>query len=611
MQDMRDKQELFYSETSPDGFQVIVDVYPAYGMLYGQTISEESRKILDSAHKREAYLEERINSLDNEIERLTSHADGLDYAVAAASGVICAAIDSFFVGAFDLDGALERARSSDATEKVNSFVEKKANNIRVQEAIKANLKKKIEKEKRRGRTLTREEIEAFKDEIRKGVENKMLKLKDSDDIATGAVARAITKLEQHFPLPLDKIYEGSGISAAVHHLDDLAHHPTPLGLVAAFLGSFFRIGILTVKNNKIKGGKFNTRLIVKFDKKPDYSEWLKIVAPLFISGILTWLLNLAFKKKEEVNGSKLPKPVKNLILLIAQTPALVSVLKVINNWLGHLASDVAGSSTAAYKEKRGKGIPGFFLASLKELCSVYPLNKTGLPAVIEDLYDKEGLDLRMELGMLGDIGKSIGKQAVPVISGELVVRTFYFVRQLGEQLKGGRKLTDVDWKPVLPFRNRTVARMMTVESTVFTALDIADAAVRSAVSTGGPENPLFWKDLLLRINFVGIGRCTIAVFSDATMGIKRWALVYERLALKNQALENQNAKMFVYQEGMWNAAKNTAAAFGSLLRTKMEVEAFLRNSFSRVDEEWSDAVDGMYAVRALDPDFYDSAFGDF
>ena len=45
----------------------------------------------------------KIEELSVEIDKLTNHADGLDYAVAVISGIITGLIDSFFVGETEID----------------------------------------------------------------------------------------------------------------------------------------------------------------------------------------------------------------------------------------------------------------------------------------------------------------------------------------------------------------------------------------------------------------------------------------------------------------------------------------------------------------------------
>lgn len=596
-----------YSEGIPhDDFQVIVDVLPAIPICDDNQDSKEFRELLESAEKKQRIIDERIAKLDSEINRLTSKADWIDYTVAASTGILCGLIDMFFVGSFDLEGALEHAKESDATEKINTFVQEKAESIRLNETIDKNVKNAIAKAKKKGKTLSSDEIEALKNKITEGVGIKLSKVQ-AEDAANGTtkvLGRAIKKLEDHFPLPMDDAYSGvKGINAASHHLDDIAHHPTPLGMVAAILGSVLRIAILEGKD-----GKLHIRFPIHLSKG-ELKEWmLKVVVPICISGILTWLLYHA-KHTDKVKISKLPKPIQNIIFAIAQVPAAASIISIINNWLGHLASDVAGSSSSANKSKRGMGVGGFFISSLKELSMIPPFNKTAFPKMVDDLYEKEHLDLRTELGMQKDIWKYLGKQAVPVIAGQIIVRTFYFVRHLIEEFRGGKDVANVNWRSVLPFRNKTVARMVTVESAVFTTFDVSVAALQ-ACKNGGPQNPLFWKDLIFNINFVGIGNLTLAVGTDIKMGVDRRSIVNERLACKNAALMLQESRVYVRQGEMWKIAEDTFKAVSSVMYQANQAALIYNQALNNIAKKWVYASDVFVDVREADPVFFEEAFGD-
>ncbi len=406
-----------YSE-GLDDFQVIVDADSTGTLLRSCFIEDpELAELYRTIEQQEDVVTQKILELEREADRLTSHADAADYSLAAACGVLFGIIDSFFVGTFDYNAALKKAKESRIDERVNNFVKSEAEKLRFKDTIEQQIK---------GKNLTAEQRNELEKKIREGLkrtfENK--EQFDAENKTFNALGRAISKLEEHYKLPLDNVFQGEkGINAVTHHLDDLAHHPTPAGLIAALIGKFLRVAILVGKD-----GHWHIKFV-----KQDFKEWLKVIAPLAISAILTWLLYVVKKKKsEEVN--KLPKPIRNLIVLLAQTPAAVAILKATADWLGHLASDMAGSSSSAYKGKRGKGVSGVFLSLLKEFSSIWPLNRTPLPKVITDMYENDNLDLRTELGMFEDISKYIGKQTIPVIGGEIVVRTFYFVRHLVQEL---------------------------------------------------------------------------------------------------------------------------------------------------------------------------------
>lgn len=562
-----------YSE-GLDNFQVIVNADSTGTLMQSCFVEDpELAELYKTIEQQESLIEQRICELEHEADRLTSHADAVDYSLAAACGVLCGIIDSFFVGAFDYEAALKKVKKSGIDERVNNFVKEKAEELRFKDTFERQTK---------GKNLTAEQKEKLAQKIREGLKSTFDKREqfDTGNGTLNALGRAITKLEKHYKLPLDNAFQGlKGINAASHHLDDIAHHPTPMGLVAAIIGKFLRVAVLVDKK-----GHWH----LKFAKQ-DPKEWLKVIAPIVVSAaILTWLLYQA--KNPEKKYNKLPKPIQSLIMLLAQTPAAISVLMAISEWLGHLASDIAGSSSSAYKGKRGEGLPGVFLSLLKEFSSIPPLNRTHLPEVIGEMYDKDkdGLDMRTELGMLGDIGKFLGKQAIPVIGGEIVVRTFYFVRHLVQELHLKKELNLVDWKSVLPFRNRTITRMMTVESAVFTTFDIADASIRSAIKTGGPQNPLFWKELIFSVNFVGIGRCVIAVGTEIHMEYDKRKVLQERIDCKYQLLTLRGAKMYIHENDMWRAAQNAEESINELNRYSSQVDSLISSFMRQLGHDFED-----------------------
>lgn len=65
--------------------------------------------------------------------------------------------------------------------------------------------------------------------------------------------------------------------------------------------------------------------------------------------------------------------------------------------------------------------------------------------------------------------------------------------------------------------------MISIASATFTAIDIADATIRAtAKSLGNPVE--FGRNFILRVNFVGIGRFTLAIGVDVFMGVRKGRL---------------------------------------------------------------------------------------
>lgn len=220
------------------------------------------------------------------------------------------------------------------------------------------------------------------------------------------------------------------------------------------------------------------------------------------------------------------------------------------NWFFHLVSDMSGSSKTAGV---GMGIPGPIV--LKEMSTLPGLNKTGLSKKLHEVFVKERFDLRSEMA----VGHELGRQALPVLLNEVLVRAFFFIRRLIDQVKTQGSIQEVDWKQTLPWDNRTIRRMLTIATGTFTAVDLADAAIRAAMKSRG-NIAIFGGQLILRVNIVGVGRFTFAVYSDISMGAQRGRLRDERISLLSQQLHWTNAKTAYLQGDTWLAATHTNTA---------------------------------------------------
>lgn len=399
--------------------------------------------------------QERIDALDRSIGRVTNDADRIDNLVAVSSGLLAGLIDVFWVGEFNF----ERGKAW-SNRTVNEFVMKVA------------------------------KAQGYKGDRLDG---------------------AIKFLEDKFPVPNDSIWKGEeiGISAKSHHLDDLAHHPTPIGLFFSILAQF-------TKRGYFQNGE-GTFLPIEIDEK----------------GL-------------ELIGSDVPS----------------KIFCGTVNWFFHLVSDMSGSNKTA---GTGMGIPGPIVSLLKELAAIPGLNQSSLPRKIKDIFVKERFDLRAELA----ISHQLGRQAVPVLVNEVLVRAFYFIRRLVDEVKVQRSFSGVEWKKTLPWKNRTIARMLTIATGTFTAVDLADAAIRAGSKS--VDLATFGAQLVLRVNFVGIGRFAVAVYSDASMGSQRERLRDERIAMLSEQLHWANAKVAYLQADTWQTAKRTETSL-------QETEEIMRQS---------------------------------
>lgn len=498
-------------------------------------------------------IADRVAELNGEIDSLTNHADGIDYAVAVASGILTGLIDSIFVGEIDIKSATEETEK-----KIADKVKEKALKEKQEEVI----KKAVEGAKKKGKKLSKEQIDGIKESVKKKFNS------DPNHISeTGkdpVLKRAIKYLEDNHPTPQDNLYKGTGSSPATHHLDDIAHHASLAGMIASIVVQFLRVA--TFVNSD---GKWQLKFV-----KTDAKELAELWAPVAISGLLNWLVCIAEKNIQTEEGEKLPEPIIKIAHLLASTPSIIQVIKAIDNWCLHLYSDIAGSSSS---KGRGAGIPGLFISLLKEISCVPPLNFTGLPKAVEYLYSTQKIDLRTEMGIVNELGR----QAVPVIINEVLVRTFYFVRHLVSEYKKNGSFADINWQNVIPFGNRTVERMMTIASGTFVAVDVADAAIRS----GG-----FNASCILRLNFVGIGRFAIAIGVDVGMGVKKGIKENKRLDLVSQQLQLMNVKVSYQQAGMWVSAKDAGETINEAYQMVVPAVETIATKLAETDEKVDNIV---------------------
>lgn len=208
------------------------------------------------------------------------------------------------------------------------------------------------------------------------------------------------------------------------------------------------------------------------------------------------------------------------------------------SWVMHIASDVAGSSS---NPGEGTGIPGPILSLIKQL-SALPIFQDARPAMkqteegglffreivskmfngtffaIRDVDGKIAKTLRFDFRTELGVTHEVARQAMPVILNQCLIRSFYYVRRLAHEAKalqvtGLRDLQRIDPEDVFPFRNKAIARMSTVSCGVFSAVDLSDAAVRAAIASRNLDSN-FFKEFVVRVNFIGFGSFAIACVLD-------------------------------------------------------------------------------------------------
>lgn len=128
------------------------------------------------------------------------------------------------------------------------------------------------------------------------------------------------------------------------------------------------------------------------------------------------------------------------------------------------------------------------------------------------------------------------------------------------ELKAKQSIKEVDWHNVLPLKNRTIVRMLTISLGAFETVDITDAAIHGAVKSGGTAVG-FFTEFILHVNFVGVGRFAIAATTDVSMAGKRAIERNKRIKVVNEKIQLLDAKVYYNQANMWIAADDAKKAF--------------------------------------------------
>jgi hypothetical protein len=286
--------------------------------------------------------------------------------------------------------------------------------------------------------------------------------------ADGKASSAIRFLENKFKIPYDQ--RGAGDAASFifdlnpknHHFKSLGHNPTILGLFFSILDQF------TNSSHFVSGGE---------------------------------LISLSDADgKFELKGNDVPS----------------KLFCGFVNWLGHLVSDMSGSSGS---KSRGMGIPSPIwswtndIIALKRQLKIPVLEfDLSINEIALNIY-KEGFDARFQTA-----------QMIPVFLNELLVRLIYSIRRLVRYFstvpKENRSFKLL-WKSCEPFSNLSVKRMLTVAHGTFCLLDIGDATIRGFIAGGGTFNPI---EFFLRLNIAGVGRFAVSLYGEGHR-----AVIYHRV----------------------------------------------------------------------------------
>lgn len=229
---------------------------------------------------------------------------------------------------------------------------------------------------------------------------------------TDKVEIAISRLEQVFKVNYDQRHASDvgglvGLTPINHHLLSLAHSPDWIGLLASVVSQFCDVSFF------VDDGR-----LIRIDTKTFELHGKNVATKLFCA---------------------------------------------VCNWLGHILSDVAGSTSSRMKGEghRGMGIgaPFYWLTQFVDI-GEFGKNRESFAKLAADVFES-GYDLR-----------HFAACAVPVVLNELVVRLFWALRQ-----RFGKKRPFRDCIPSQ--KHPAVNRMLLVSYATFCAIDAMDAAIRS------------------------------------------------------------------------------------------------------------------------------------
>ncbi len=307
----------------------------------------------------------------------------------------------------------------------------------------------------------------------------------------------------------------------------LSHHPSLLGLISCIITQF------TGKGHFVKSSREHWFPIVQVNEYPPF-EGDTLITKIF-SGVINWFFLAA---------------------------------KTIANRKGHLMSDIATNA----------GLPSGVVSILIELASLPCFKSKYLYNDLRHAYTKgigsgkdqvdlgvfnslfEGASSKMDLRAEMAIRHELKRQGIPVAINEMMVRAAYFLRRFIAQMRTKKRIVDLNWKTLIPIQNRTLSRMLTIASGVFVTVDLFDAAIRSSVETGVIRSPASLPTMILRVNFVGIGRFAIALTTDCYMGFKYHRILDKQIKLNTVQIYLYSAKTYYRQADVWVSAIDTELA---------------------------------------------------
>lgn len=201
----------------------------------------------------------QIAALTPEIERLTNHADGIDYAVAVSCGIVTGMLDALLPGAkWDFREAKAWSNKS-VNMMIQEFAEKDPEYKQFCEYTQAGRLRETAKDPNRLSNAVEFLEKKYKLPGDSGwnLKNNLVTLAKEHGY-TGKSRKyedVLQYMNTNFPRPGGWDVPDARISASSHHLEDFCHHPTFGGLVSCICVQFTRRGYLSFCRAAVGGAR--------------------------------------------------------------------------------------------------------------------------------------------------------------------------------------------------------------------------------------------------------------------------------------------------------------------------------------------------------------------
>lgn len=341
-------------------------------------------------------------------------------------------------------------------------------------------------------------------------------------------AGAVKYLEDLYPISADKLTNDFG-GGRQHHLRDFSHHPTVVGLMFSILSQFTGMG-------------YGTDVYGNFQSYPIPDSTIADgISDRIYTGTVQWVF--------------------------------------------HMISDIAGSSSSLAMGKEGTGLPGPLMSFLKELSSVpgikalagkdkdghYQFSKNCSKLFNGTLlgeHDGKNIikgselkfDLRTEIGIGHEMIEN--KQYLPVLINDLIVRAFYSVRRFITYIKNHPiefvdDIKSIDVTVFMPWKSDQLTHMLMVSSASFSVIDITAAGIKAAIKNKDNKTG-FALDFIQGINCFGIGKLTLAIGGEAVIGIEKLKVEFLEL------VDKQLTRIDLNREELNDMITDTASKVGAI-----------------------------------------------